>query len=138
MIVVGASRPYQSRSRRGITLTEILIAILIMGVGIISLATLFPIGLLRLRDATRYSRTAFLTESAASDIAARGLLTTQSFIAADMLNFQYFGNFLWYPSGLSGTGFYDPLIQDTSSAFDPRCVIHRWRTAPAQASVTPR
>jgi hypothetical protein len=113
MIVVGASQPCQSRTRAGITLTEILIAILIMGVGLISLATLFPIGLLRLRDATRYSRTAFLTESAASEIAARGLLVTQSFIAADLLNFQYFGNFLWYPSGLSGTGFYDPLVQDT-------------------------
>ena len=113
MIVVGASRPCQSRTRPGITLTEILIAILIMGVGLISLATLFPIGLLKLRDATRYSRTAFLSESATSDIAAHGLLTTQSFIAADMLNFQYFGNFLWYPSALSTTGFYDPLNQDT-------------------------
>ena len=31
----------------GITLTEILISILILGVGLVSLATLFPIGLLR-------------------------------------------------------------------------------------------
>ena len=35
----------------GITLTEILISILILGVGLVSLATLFPIGLLRLREA---------------------------------------------------------------------------------------
>ena len=36
------------RRRSGITLTEILISILIMGVGLISLATLFPIGLDRI------------------------------------------------------------------------------------------
>ena len=40
-----------SRGRAGITLTEILISILIMGVGLVSLATLFPLGLLRLRAA---------------------------------------------------------------------------------------
>jgi Tfp pilus assembly protein PilV len=45
---------HPSRARSGITLTEILISILIMGVGLISLATLFPIGLLRLRDASRH------------------------------------------------------------------------------------
>ncbi len=44
------------RPRSGITLTEILIAILIMGVGLISLATLFPLGLIRLREAARYQR----------------------------------------------------------------------------------
>ena len=45
------AREPHARSRRGITLTEILIAIMILGVGLVSLATLFPIGLLRLRDA---------------------------------------------------------------------------------------
>ena len=64
---------------RGITLTEILIAIMILGVGLVSLATLFPIGLLRLRDAARYTRSAYLTESAAADASARGLFTSQSF-----------------------------------------------------------
>ncbi len=61
--------------RSGITLTEILIAIMIMGIGLVSLATLFPIGLLRLRDATRYSRSATLLQTAAADASARGLLT---------------------------------------------------------------
>ena len=51
----------------GITLTEILIAIMILGIGLVSLATLFPIGLLRLRDAQRQTRSAYLLESAASD-----------------------------------------------------------------------
>ena len=38
------------RRRAGITLTEILISIMILGIGMVSLATLFPIGLLRLRE----------------------------------------------------------------------------------------
>ncbi|WP_435017123.1 type IV pilus modification PilV family protein [Tundrisphaera sp. TA3] len=67
-------------TRSGITLTEILIAIMIMGVGLISLATLFPLGLLRMREATRFGRTALLFENAADEMDARSLLTTSSFI----------------------------------------------------------
>ena len=63
-----------SRRSRGITLTEILIAIMILGVGLVSLATLFPIGLLRMRDAARYSRTKILVDSVGSDGTARALL----------------------------------------------------------------
>ena len=36
---------------------------MILGIGLVSLATLFPIGLLRLREAQRQSRSAFLSES---------------------------------------------------------------------------
>ena len=64
----------------GITLTEILISILILGVGLVSLATLFPIGLLRLREAQRQTRSAYLFQSATADVAARGLLNSNSFI----------------------------------------------------------
>ena len=70
----------------GITLTEILISILILGVGLVSLATLFPIGLLRLREAQRQTRSAYLVQSAAADVASRGLLSSNSFTAADLLN----------------------------------------------------
>ena len=58
----------------GITLTEILISILILGVGLVSLATLFPIGLLRLREAQRQTRSAYLFQSATADVESRGLL----------------------------------------------------------------
>ncbi len=67
------------RPRSGITLTEILISILIMGVGLISLATLFPLGLLRLREASRSHRSAIQFETAAGDIDARQLFDKQSF-----------------------------------------------------------
>ena len=68
------------------TLTEILISIMIMGVGLISLATLFPIGLLRLREASRLSRSTYLTESAGSDMAARNLLTLNSFLPQPLVH----------------------------------------------------
>ena len=68
------------RPRAGITLIEILISIMILGIGLVSLATLFPIGLLWLRDAQRQSRSAFLAESAQSDMAARALLVKSTFL----------------------------------------------------------
>jgi type II secretory pathway pseudopilin PulG len=103
--------------RQGITLTEILISIMIMGIGLVSLATLFPIGLLRLREAQRQSRSAYLTESAAAEVAARGLLKTNSFSYADLANtFPPFNFTRWYYSPVAasfgGSGSYDPLIQD--------------------------
>src|SRR5271166_34245 len=96
----------------GITLTEILISILILGVGLVSLATLFPIGLLRLREAQRQTRSAYLYESAAGDVAARGLLKTGSFAYADLFNAPYSNNTRWYYSPTLG-GNYNPLVQDT-------------------------
>ena len=99
--------------RRGITLIEILISILILGVGLVSLATLFPIGLLRLREAQRQTRSAYLYESAAADVAARGLLKTGSFAYADLLNTYPPNTFNpWFYSRTLG-GSYDPLVQDT-------------------------
>ena len=68
-----------ARARSGITLTEILIAILIMGVGLISLATLFPLGLIRLREATRNSRAGLTFETAADDMDTRALFYKPSF-----------------------------------------------------------
>ncbi|MFO0909980.1 MAG: hypothetical protein U0794_16805 [Isosphaeraceae bacterium] len=88
-----------TRPRSGITLTEILIAIMIMGVGMISLATLFPLGLLRLRNAQRSSRGAFLAESAQADLSTRNLLAKSSFYPNT-----------WYQTS---SGYYDPFVRDT-------------------------
>ncbi len=104
------------KRRAGITLTEILIGILILGIGLVSLATLFPIGLLRLREAQRQTRSAYLFESATADVAARGLLNANSFTYADLFNP---ANAMWYPAGNplggnpAGSDRYNPLIQDT-------------------------
>jgi len=44
--------------RTGLTLVEVLVAIFIMGIGLIALLTLFPIGILRMAQAIRDERTA--------------------------------------------------------------------------------
>ncbi len=92
----------KSAVRSGITLTEILISILIMGVGLISLATLFPLGLLRLRDAQRQSRSGLLSNTANADIDAQSLLYKPSFTQS------------WY-SPIQGANHvnFDPFIEDT-------------------------
>lgn len=96
------ARPTGGRS--GITLTEILISILIMGVGLVSLATLFPVGLMRLRQAQRATRSTLLTETAMGDIAGRNLFNRQSFLATG-----------FYADTVNGPPYiyFDPWIQDT-------------------------
>jgi hypothetical protein len=107
------SKIQNPRSRRGITLTEILIAIMILGVGLVSLATLFPIGLIRLRDAARFSRTKYLTDAAGADGSARSLFSSASFGYCDLLN-NFFGRTLWYVTTTPNGGQpYSPLTQDT-------------------------
>jgi hypothetical protein len=109
-----------ARGRSGITLTEILISILIMGVGVISLATLFPLGLLRLRDAQRAARSGYLVESAAADLEARNLLNKSSFLNA---YFTPWDNAPFTPSS------YDPFVRDTpaygASAVGPPAGVSR-------------
>ncbi len=68
---------YPRPARAGITLTEILISIMIMGIGLLSLATLFPLGLLRIRDANRASRSARLIQSALDELQTRNLLNEE-------------------------------------------------------------
>src|SRR4051794_20023941 len=92
--------------RSGITLTEILISIMILGVGLVSLATLFPLGMLRLREAARLSRSGYLAESASADLEARNLLGKQSFLKALTGPWHTVPNFV---APLP----YDPWIQDT-------------------------
>ena len=82
--------------------------------GLASVATLFPLGLLRLRDAARSTRSAYLTESAAADLVARGLLTTGSFSIADQYNYIYQGTLATNPWFTTVDGqTYNPLTQDT-------------------------
>ncbi|MEW4568752.1 type II secretion system protein [Tautonia sp. JC769] len=88
----------RSNDRSGITLTEILIAIMILGIGMVSVATLFPIGLLRLRDATRDARSTILAMSAKDDAEVRGLPRSLG-DAKGLVNPESFvhPNLPWYP-----------------------------------------
>ena len=60
--------PHGSRSRPGISLTEVLFSILVMGIGVVSLAALFPIGLDATREAIRDSRVATLAQNGRSKL----------------------------------------------------------------------
>lgn len=101
---------FPTTRRRGITLTEILISIMILAVGLVSLATLFPIGLLRLREAQRASRTAILSASTNADLLGRGILDVTTFIDP--------GISPWYSATHGDVpNSYDPWIQDTPAPF---------------------
>jgi hypothetical protein len=52
------------QSRRGVTLTEVLLAILIMAMGMISLLALFPVGMKNMADSSRDNRVAVVTHNA--------------------------------------------------------------------------
>src|SRR5205823_14205368 len=84
----------------------ILISIMIMGVGLISLATLFPLGLLRIRSANRDSRSTLLARSAIGEVDTRNLFDKSTFL------------FGWYQSPIFATGF-DPWIVDGPPAASP-------------------
>ena len=53
---------------------------MIMGIGMLSLATLFPLGLSRLREASRNTRSALLIETATGEVSSRDLLYKPSFL----------------------------------------------------------
>lgn len=96
----------RQRPRMGITLTEILISIMIMGLGLVSIATLFPLGLVRIRDAMRNTRSTQLARSSLGELEARNLLAPESFFMVP-----------WYPTT---AGPRDVWIQDVPTiAMDP-------------------
>lgn len=62
------------QSSDGFTLIEIGIAIFILGVGLISMLTIFPIGVDSMKKVTQYSNAAILTESAMSYLKANDVV----------------------------------------------------------------
>ena len=66
---------FNIQSQSGFTLIEIGIAIFILGVGLISMLTIFPIGVDSMRKVTQYSNAAVLTESAISYLKANDIVT---------------------------------------------------------------
>jgi Prokaryotic N-terminal methylation motif len=76
-----AMRPTRSR-RFGITLIEVLAAIFIMGVGLLALLTLFPLGALSMARAVQDDRAAAIAADAASlrDAGSELLMRTRQFV----------------------------------------------------------
>ncbi len=63
------------KSQAGFTLIEIGIAIFILGIGLISMLTMFPIGVDSMKKVTQYSNAAVLTESAISYLKANDVVS---------------------------------------------------------------
>lgn len=61
--------------KTGFTLIEICIAIFLLGVGIISILALFPVGVDLIKKVTQYSKTAILCESAISELSANDIVS---------------------------------------------------------------
>jgi hypothetical protein len=120
--------PRPAQPRLGITLTEILISILIMGIGLISVATLFPIGLVRLRQAQQQSRSGLLAESAAADLGTKNLLYKPSFLQIT----PYYGNLdpFLADSGVGAINMVSPVTLAPSASFTgsglPFCYDPLW------------
>lgn len=89
--------------RRGVTMTEVLIAIMILGIGMTSLMTLFPIGLMKIREARRNNRASLMADNVASDMKTRDLLNRYSFAAT------------YAASGQTGASLFDVWSADYSA-----------------------
>ncbi len=66
---------FNIQSNAGFTLIEIGIAIFILGVGLISMLTIFPIGVDSMKKVTQYSNAAVLAESAISDLKSNDIVS---------------------------------------------------------------
>ena len=69
------SKVVNLKSQSGFTLIEIGIAIFILAIGLISMLTIFPIGVDSIKKVTQYSKTAVLVESAISDLKANDIVS---------------------------------------------------------------
>ncbi|MBX6314187.1 MAG: hypothetical protein IRY99_14915 [Isosphaeraceae bacterium] len=140
-------RPRATGLRRGITLTEILISILIMGIGLISLATLFPLGLLRLRAAQRNSRSALLLESAQGEMLSRNLLYKPFFLPKPDKPWYNFDPFIRDPDNFA-TGANTNGVDRNPATAPPGCITGGaglpiaydplwWQVVNSQTGITP-
>ena len=92
---------------------------MILGVGLVSLATLFPIGLLRLREAQRQTRSAYLGRVGRRRRGGAGTaqqLTRSSTPTCSTRPLRAW-YFFWYISPTFGR--FNPLTQDTAYTADP-------------------
>lgn len=67
-------RFHDPSTRRGITLLEVVISMMVVAVGLLGLAALLPVGRYELAEATKYDRGSTLGRAAFRDLLVRGLL----------------------------------------------------------------
>ncbi len=68
------------KSQSGFTLIEICLAIFILGIGLISMMAMFPVGVDSMKKVTQYSNAAILTESAISELIEKDIFNDNDII----------------------------------------------------------
>jgi len=131
-------RHAREQARSGITLTEILISILIMGVGLVSLATLFPLGLVRLREAQRQNRSGLMAESVFGDMGSKNLLSKTTFAES---YYGYFDPFLVDFDSVNGSvtlAAFGTINPNTGASFLPVALSAASPQVTPTSSISPR
>ena len=111
-------------ARTGTTLSEVLVSMLIMSIGVVSLAALFPISVLRTAQATQLTHSVFLRNNAEAAVESNmGLLSNAQLAVPTTMDV---GNPNWITYGVI-----DPLHDFTSATqFRWHCFstsYFRWR-----------
>src|SRR5947209_185623 len=101
-------------TRRGVTLTEVLVAIFIMGIGLLALLVLFPLGALTMAQAVKDDRTG---HAAANGIAVAKAMNvrnnfagatnayTNPYFAPQAMSTTSLPDLNWYGANISSPGF---------------------------------
>lgn len=108
---------------RGFTLIEVLISMAIIGVGLIALVTLFPVGLRSSRLAGDFTTASFIGQQALDNIRA----AAQVYDSADMIDEDNDGDLFDDPNG-NGLGYYDLPVSAVKGYLSPL----RFPTEPEQ------
>lgn len=91
-----------SNSRTGATLVEVLVAIFVMGIGLLALLVLFPLGALNMAQAIRSDRTAHIAANAAAIARFRGIRDSTNWV--DSGGVAYVAPTV-YPAGYTGPAY---------------------------------
>lgn len=102
---INITQPLGSISRRsGLTLSEVLISMLIMSVGVVCLATLFPISVLRTAQATQLTHAVFLRNNAEAAVESNLGLLNNSQISTPLAVVDPLGSQIIATPQLGGAG----------------------------------
>lgn len=125
--------PFSKMGRKGTTLTEILIGIMILGIGVLSLATLFPLGLLRLKRGVNQVRGTVVARNGLNEVRVRNLLAPP--LGPDAT---YFTRYPFWPAATPTpkTGSGVPVIIDPLWMIQNGLILDRFGLADANLTGT--